>query len=270
MSRFIGITREPVFSPGRVDDDAAILGLVADHLRRMGHTVSVCGADVGSWPEPGPDTVVFTMCQGATALQRLQRWAARGVRVINSPEGILNCQRHRTIAALASADIPFPASAVVDTHAEPLWPAWVITGHAWVKRGDVHATEADDVVAIHGVDEARAALQRFRARGIAQAVLQQHAAGTVLKFYAVRGRFFHCGTPRVGGEIPGHVLSRIDAIGQQAARALTLEVYGGDCVVSVNGVLTLIDLNDWPSYAPCRTEAAAAIAAYVCTVKAKT
>jgi hypothetical protein len=203
------------------------------------------------------------MCQGAAALQHLQEWVARGVRVVNSPVGILNCQRHRTIAAFAPTDIPFPASAVVQTNADPLWPPWLANGPAWVKRGDVHATEADDVVAINGVDAARAALQRFRERGITQAVLQRHVAGTVLKFYAVRARFFHCVAPRNGEEIPPDAGQRVASLGEHAARILTVEVYGGDCVVGVNGALTLIDLNDWPSYAPCRTGAAAAIAAYV-------
>jgi hypothetical protein len=42
-----------------------------------------------------------------------------------------------------------------------------------------------------------------------------------------------------------------------------LEVYGGDCVVGPDGSVLLIDLNDWPSYAYFRAQAAAAIADYV-------
>ena len=34
-------------------------------------------------------------------------------------------------------------------------------------------------------------------------------------------------------------------------------------IVSPAGGLTLIDLNDWPSFAPCRDAAAAAIANYL-------
>src|SRR5262249_32424858 len=128
MSRFLGLTRERVFSPGRVDDDAAILTLVADRLRQLGHSVSVHSGDEDAWPECAADTVVFTMCQGAAALHRLQEWTARGMRIINRPEGILNCQRHRTIATLAQTDMAFPASVVVQTHTEPVWPAWVTSG----------------------------------------------------------------------------------------------------------------------------------------------
>jgi len=270
MRQFIGITRERVFSPGKVEDDAAILTLVAERLGEMGEPVSVCDGDDDRWPEPAQDTVVFTMCQGALALQYLQQWAARGVRIINRPEGILNCQRHRTIAALAQTDVPFPESVVVETNADAMWPAWVAAGEVWVKRGDVHATDADDVVKVDGVAAVRAALHRFHARGIARAVVQRHAAGTVLKFYAVRGRFFSCTSTRANAAISPDVLRRVDVLGQRAARVLNLEVYGGDCVVDVNGALTLIDLNDWPSYAPCRTAAAGEIAAYVRAPKAAT
>ena len=270
MTQFIGITRERVFSPGRVEDDAAILRLVAERLRALGEPVSVLDGDDERWPEPTPDAVVFTMCQGVRALQTLQRWEARGVRVINASRGILNCQRHRTIAVLAQTDVPFSESLVVETDADVAWPAWVDGGDIWVKRGDVHATDAEDVTKVNGLAAARVALQRFRARGIRRAVLQRHASGTVLKFYAVRGRFFSCSPPHDGTEGFADVLRRVDAMGQRAARILNVEVYGGDCVVGVNGALTLIDLNDWPSYAPCRTAAAGEIAAYVRAPEAAT
>jgi hypothetical protein len=55
-----------------------------------------------------------------------------------------------------------------------------------------------------------------------------------------------------------------------AAAALELEVFGGDCVRDRENNLWLIDLNDWPSYAPCRFEAAAAIAAYLKVQKGAT
>ncbi len=263
MSRFLGITREPVFSPGRVQDDGAILEMVADRLRAGGQDVRVLAADAEPWPEPAAGTIVFTMCQGAPALQRLQQWQARGVRIVNCPEAILNCQRHRTVAAFQAAAIPFPETVLLTVGGEPPLPSWVANGGAWVKRGDVHATEADDVVAVDGTAAARRALQRFRERGIAAAVLQRHVAGTVVKFYAVRDGFFHCVRPLGGVEIPLEVLRRIAKLGQRAAAALNVEVYGGDCVYDVNGGVTLIDLNDWPSYAPCRAEGAAAIAAHL-------
>jgi len=37
-------------------------------------------------------------------------------------------------------------------------------------------------------------------------------------------------------------------------------VYGGDCIVSPDGEMRIIDFNDWPSFAPCREEASREIA----------
>jgi hypothetical protein len=263
MSRFLGITRERVFSPGKIDADRAILEAAGSCLRQHGQIVSILIADEDLWPAPDQDTVVFAMCQGARALARLRQWEARGVRIVNRPAAIVNCQRHHTIAAFAAAAVPFPASVLLDTAAVPALPAWLTSGGVWVKRGDVHATEGDDVVLVDNPDAVHAALERFRLRGIAYAVLQPHVPGTVVKFYAVRGRFFYAVPPH-GHDLPtADVVSGIAALGRQAARALQLEIYGGDCVVGVNGALTLIDLNDWPSYAPCRADAAREIAAYL-------
>jgi D-alanine-D-alanine ligase-like ATP-grasp enzyme len=50
---------------------------------------------------------------------------------------------------------------------------------------------------------------------------------------------------------------------RQAAGALGLEIYGGDCIATASGELVLIDLNAWPSFALFREEAASAIAAYL-------
>ena len=48
-----------------------------------------------------------------------------------------------------------------------------------------------------------------------------------------------------------------------AANVLNVEVYGGDCVCVPHAAPVLIDLNDWPSYASCRTKASKAIAAHL-------
>ncbi len=260
MTRFLGVTRERVFSPGRVDDDGAILRMVADRLRVAGRDVSVLDGDATHWPEPVAGTVVFAMCQGERALTNLERWQARGLRIVNTPQGIRNCQRQRTVAAFEGSHIAFPETLLVDTDGAA--PAMAACG-AWIKRGDVHATEPDDVVYVDDTVAAQRTLQRFRSRGIARAVVQRHVPGTVVKFYAVLGRFFSCTSAGGAPPLAAGVLSRIDGLGRQAADRLEIEIYGGDCVVDVNGGLQLIDLNDWPSYAFCCAEAASNIAAYL-------
>jgi len=133
----------------------------------------------------------------------------------------------------------------------------------WIKRGDVHATEPDDVVFAHGLAPVRQAIERLRARDIRRIALQRHVAGTVFKFYAVANGFFHCVVAAGAAQPSADVLEAMARLGQQGATALGLEVYGGDCVLDGAGALHLIDLNDWPSYEPCRAQAAAAIATYL-------
>ena len=41
---------------------------------------------------------------------------------------------------------------------------------------------------------------------------------------------------------------------------MDVRIYGGDCIVDEHGHISIIDFNDWPSFAPCRAEAAPAIA----------
>jgi glutathione synthase/RimK-type ligase-like ATP-grasp enzyme len=50
------------------------------------------------------------------------------------------------------------------------------------------------------------------------------------------------------------------SICQRASEVLDVKVYGGDCIVSPEGEIRIIDFNDWPSFAPCRDAAAPHIA----------
>lgn len=46
----------------------------------------------------------------------------------------------------------------------------------------------------------------------------------------------------------------------KAGEVLNVKIYGGDCVVAKDGSFKIIDFNDWPSFAPCREQAAPKIA----------
>lgn len=53
---------------------------------------------------------------------------------------------------------------------------------------------------------------------------------------------------------------RLKEMAQHAASELNIQVYGGECILSPDGDLRIIDFNDWPSFAPCRVQASTAIA----------
>ncbi len=262
MIDFLGIARERVYSPGKVDDDRAILDAVADQLRGE-HRVSVVSADE-PLPEVSVPTLVFAMCQGPAALATLRGWEAAGVRVINSVAGIEGTHRRRMLAAFARHGVAHPQSLMLSSGEPGPLPPWVDEG-AWLKRGDVHATEPDDVVRVKDRPAAHAALAAFARRGITSALVQRHVAGEVIKFYAVRGGEFFAafggdgGPPRLSA--PGY--AAMQRLAEAGAAALQLEVFGGDCVCDGEENLSLIDLNDWPSYGRCRPGAAAAIASYL-------
>lgn len=258
MIDFLGVARERVYSPGKVEDDRAILDAVAERLRAT-HSVAVVSADE-PLPAVAAPTVVFAMCQGPAALATMRAWEARGVRVVNTVAGVENAHRRRMLAAFARRAVPHPQSAVLDTTAGAALPDWVDDG-AWLKRGDVHATDPDDVVRVADRAAARAALAAFARRGIAAACLQRHVEGAVVKFYAVRGGAFFAHFGDAALDAPA--VARMQALAEAGAAALELEVFGGDCVCDGKGNLWLIDLNDWPSYGRCRFGAAEAIAAYL-------
>ena len=48
-----------------------------------------------------------------------------------------------------------------------------------------------------------------------------------------------------------------------AAETLGLYIYGGDAIISPDGGIAIIDINDWPSFAPVREEASREIAKLV-------
>ena len=47
---------------------------------------------------------------------------------------------------------------------------------------------------------------------------------------------------------------------------MDVRIYGGDCIIDSEGNMSIIDFNDWPSFAPCRAEGSLAIAK--CVLKA--
>jgi choline kinase len=258
---FLGVARERRYSPGKVDDDRAILDAVATRLAGT-YRVRVVSADA-PLSDVAPPTLVFAMCQGPAALESLRRWEAAGVRVVNSAAAIENTHRSRMLAAFERQGVPHPPSRLPRTDAPAELPEWFEAG-ASLKRGDVHATDPDDVVRVDSGAAARSALETMRRRGIANALVQRHVEGEVFKFYAVRGRFFACFPPPDASRVlaPAEEMA-MNELAEVGAAALDLEVFGGDCVRDRQMGLWIIDLNDWPSYARCRSGASEAIASYL-------
>ena len=259
--RALGIYREPEFSPGKVEADAAILDAVLSELKREGIEIrAVDAVSFASDPTPHPD-LVLPMCQGPRALKRLAEVEQAGAIAINSALSIRNCYRDLLAAGLESAGVPTPVGALVPAD-EPLdmrkLAGLDLSAGVFVKRGDLHALAPEDVQRAADRAEIESILADFARRGIHFAYLQQEVVGRVVKFYGVSGSA-HFSVHLEGEEVPEAAVRALSQAASAAAGALGLGAWGGDAVLSGDR-FAIIDFNDWPSYSRVRAPAARAIA----------
>ena len=265
MTTCLGIYREPMCSPGRhLTNDATILELVAARLRANGHSVALATLDDAEAIRHEA-SLIFSMCQSPEGLRTIGAWEFGGATVVNNSAASLSTYRQALIPTLRRHGLPVPATTFIPTDptARPDTRTVLGDGGRWIKRGDLHASVPDDVRWVETGEMLARTLNDFERRGIAIAAVQAHAPGRELKFYAVRGSdFFHCqaadGIPADPGDD-----AAARALAADVAIALDLEIFGGDIVVGPDQLPTLIDVNDWPSFAPCRDRAAAAIGEYL-------
>jgi len=266
---FLGLYREPEFSPGRhLSNDAKILRLVGQVLEREGISVQLATLEEARELWKSAD-LIFSMCQGPAAVAELTEWKKEGAWILNDPEASRRTYRDSLCSTLRETELGFPHSEFVPTDATPPmlenFRSWFEgTGRGgWIKRADVHATQPGDVVRLERWQDLNSTLWRFRSRGLKQVVLQRHCDGDEVKFYAVNGkRLFWPHYPKDSEGYPFDEKA-LRTLADHAAQALGLTIYGGDAIIAPDGKITLIDLNDWPSFAPCRGAAASAIAKYL-------
>lgn len=245
----VGIYRACKYSPNKVDADKEILDAA---LRKLGREyIAVTEEEV---VEGGlPDAVLYlSMARSGKVLDALRRADAK---LLNSAEGIRKCCTRTWQETQTAGACP-----------------------KWVKRADESAQKADDVVLCCTEEEYEKVTARFRQNNIPW-VEQPHYEGDLVKFYAVSGTdFFHWSYPRETGQTKfglekenaelhryAFEVKALQTAAEQIARRVGVKVYGGDAVVQRDGTVKIIDFNDWPSFAPCKDDAAAAIAA-ICKI----
>lgn len=264
-TKIAAILRAGVYSPNHIGNDAAILSMVADQLRKRGCTVTIYNEDQlvsGAVKEH----IIINMCREQASIDALQHAEEQGYLVINSGFAIENCIRERLTRILVGSNLPFPESKIVDTNTaviDMLENAGIT--RCWIKRADFHLQHKEDVSYARTAAEAQELVQEYFLRGISRAVIQRHIDGELIQFYGIAGSTFfywyfpmHDGRPQSGERTSLETTLRNTAT--HAATELGLTIYGGEFILAPDGTLSLIDINDWPSFAPCRPEAATAIA----------
>lgn len=262
------IRRASVFSPNHIGNDAAIFSGVAEYIREQGYDVLVYSEEEFLSVTQNPEHV-FTMLRARPTIKRLQQWEDEGCIAINSAYGIENCERERLTKLFIANRIPYPDSLIVDSH-DYITPLLDEKRHEayWLKRGDFHAIHREDVSFAHSPEEAQEILAEFELRHIDRVVINEHLKGDLIKFYGVAGTsFFYWfypfdishskfGFEKINGKSKKNPFDEalLRDICRRSCEILNLVVYGGDCIVSPDGAIHLIDFNDWPSFTPCRRE----------------
>ncbi len=254
--KVLGIYREKEFSPGKVKQDKAIMDLTLIELSKLGFNTEAISPD--SIPKSAKADLVLNMAQSKRSLLILSEWEKKGIPVINSTVSIKNCYRKNLFKILKENGLPIPKTWIYK--AKEIDPSkW--KGHFWIKRGDFHALQRDDVSKVESSEEMKKALLYFIKNSIDEVIIQQHLDGNVIKFYGVDKNYIRAFLSPRNKEFD---LSKdiIDVI-FKAKDCLGLEIYGGDLVLSKENNFYIIDINDWPSFSLCQNEAARYIAQYI-------
>ena len=260
------IARNQADSPNMTANDAAILERIAAELTERGAEVVSIGEDEEI---PCDIAAVYSMSRTASTIARLKRAEQRGVTVVNTTIAVENCSRERFMQILRENDIPQPPFEAVcngnGLNADYL-PCWIKKAKGW-------SNHKDDVTFAQSMHEAVAAIGEMASRGITECIQMQHCLGDIIKFYGIGSTFFHHCYPaggKFGKELingtPKHYsfdADKLKDIAQRAAKAVGLDVYGGDAIITPQGDIYIIDLNDFPSFTAIRDIAAAEIATLI-------
>ncbi|MBQ6193891.1 MAG: hypothetical protein IJK43_05655 [Prevotella sp.] len=282
--KLIAVRRDDRFSPNSVEKDRLILEAacnnVCRHFEQQGEPCALRWVDEAELTTHDDADLYLSMARLPEALSILEGFEQQGRRIINTPQGVRNCQRVFLEKIMRNAHIAMP-------------PAYNGEGLAWLKRGDAAAQSKDDVCFCKDAESLNEAIARFKARGISDYVVSPHVEGDVVKFYGVSDlhsteepgsdplpfrdglgigffRYYYPtddGLTKFGDETARNGeahhyafdVSALQSEVERLARLVGIEVYGGDAIIDRDGHFYIIDFNDWPSFSRCRDEAAEAI-----------
>lgn len=257
---FAGIKRKEHYSPNHSTNDTLLLQKTAKELEKLGADYVLYTEDEFLSSSVDAD-IFFSMARSRNTIEKLIKHEKEGAFVINSTQASINTHRVNMIKIMKSKNIPLPKSIAVKTNSNIKHKvSQVGKNKIWIKRGDVHAIHREDVTLVHCDEELNYILNEFLLRGIDEAVLQEHIEGDVVKFYSVKDTDFFYWYYFESENQYEFNFNYLKYVAEKSAEYLNLKIYGGDAIVRKDGTIKIIDINDWPSFAPVRDEASKVIA----------
>lgn len=259
MIEIAGIARKTEFSPNHVMNDYLIIQKTAEELRKIGAKVNVYREE-NIFTEEIKEEFVFSMVQSPAGSKHLLDIAKNKKFVINSPESVRNCYRYNMNRIMEENNIPFPKSIIVDTTTTDYSFLHKLDDKLWIKRGDAHAVQKEDVVFLDDKSRVPEVIRAFADRGLKSCAIQNHIEGDTIKFYSILGKdlFYWYTTDMKYCAIFDE--AKLKQLANGSAKALGLEIFGGDAIVTKESEIYIVDINDWPSFAPIREKASKVIA----------
>ena len=281
-THYLLIGRDSAFSPNSVDKDAAILQAVGTLLSARGRQVRFIGEEALTKTDICAADVVLSMARRWKTLMLLGQ---AKVRVVNAPQAVMTVAQSRstTMELLQAAGVRVADFWSYEPSEDMMFqcePALQRLLPGWVKGMHPDGVEAGDVTYVATPLEADTAVLTLSARHCTDIIVARHCPGTLVKVYCIalpddgQGMWLRWFLPqeegytKFGDEVhnsPADTARPVDEdrlreVAARVSEALHLQLFGYDAILGEDGTLTVIDVNDWPSYSRFCAEAAECIA----------
>lgn len=250
------IYRATEYSPnGNVPKDAAILECIGDAFKSNG--LDVCYLHEEELSEHGESlqacSYIVSMARRWKNLLVLQQCERRGITVLNRPSAVQVTVQSRSttlemLQVVGLPVVPFwsyePAEDAMfqcDPELQSLLPGWVKAMHP---RGVSHG----DVLRVETPLQADGRILELVAEGYTDIIVTRHLQGELKKVYVVGDQCW-----------PD---TQYADLAIKVGAVMGLEIYGVDLILTEEGPY-IIDVNDFPSFSSCRSDAANAIVHFI-------
>jgi glutathione synthase/RimK-type ligase-like ATP-grasp enzyme len=236
IRRVILAKRERRFSKGSVD--VYLVTALVRSLHRSGINVELLEPNADPSSAGEPPNIICNMRRAPEAIQILIDHYNRSTRFINNPNATLNCLKEPMLVNLQEANIPCPryvVSSQPTTESIDTWPVWM---HSTAYNISAHWAGAANTP-----KELANRWQEAQSSGISKIILCEAIEGPLRKVYCINDYVLGSGSEQARSLV------------REVGRVFGLEVFGVDLVESRQLGHVVVDVNDWPSFAPVRDTA---------------